>query len=469
MTHFHNAKIVATMWPAIDKETVLSKVVNNIDVFRINLSHGDEETKRKYIDIILKLDSSKTIILDMRWPEIRTKNKDMIKLKKGQTITIGYSEYFQDEEDQLLIDYPNPHRIPVGTIMSIDNDKVKIEITDHQEQILIGKVITRNALSINKVVDFENHIPKLPFLTEKDKQQIIWGIENKINLIALWYLRDAENVANIKEFLQQHGGQRVKVIAKIETNEAIENFDDIVAVSDGVILSREKLLTLVGEKKYEKQKAALIRQSHLLGKPILMSAGLSITGNHDKKILDALIEEIKLWVDAVLLTKETAVGGDPLDTVMMIYEMVNDIEYQPQTEYLLKDINKAEEDLVTDYIIYTAYKMAQELQVKAILCPTENWYTAARLSALKPPVPIIAFTKNDEAYRYMNLLRGVKSYKIASTFDYANVKQIGKEMIRILFKGNISLDDKVMIVHSQGNNGGPSVMNGVELYKFKDI
>lgn len=109
----------------------------------------------------------------------------MIKLKKGQTITIGYSEYFQDEEDQLLIDYPNPHRIPVGTIMSIDNDKVKIEITDHQEQILIGKVITGNALSINKVVDFENHIPKLPFLTEKDKQQIIWGIENKINLIAL--------------------------------------------------------------------------------------------------------------------------------------------------------------------------------------------------------------------------------------------------------------------------------------------
>lgn len=86
----------------------------------------------------------------------------------------------------------------------------------------------------------------------------------------------------------------MKVIAKIETNEAIENFDDIVAVSDGVILSREKLLTLVGEKKYEKQKAALIRQSHLLGKPILMSAGLSITGNHDKKILDALIEEIKL-------------------------------------------------------------------------------------------------------------------------------------------------------------------------------
>jgi hypothetical protein len=88
---------------------------------------------------------------------------------------------------------------------------------------------------------------------------------------------------------------------------------------------------------------------------------------------------------------------------------------------------------------------------------------------LKPPVPIISFTKNDEAYRYMNLLWWVKGYKIASTFDLKNVKQIGKEMIRILFKGNISLDDKVLIMHSQWRYWGPDTLNGVELYKFKDI
>lgn len=469
MTHFHNAKIIATMWPAIDKETVLSKVVNNIDVFRINLSHGDEETKRKHIDIILKLDSSKTIILDLRWPEIRTKNKELITLKKGQVITIWYSEYFQEEGKNLLIDYPNPLRIPIGTVMSVDNDKVKIEITGHKDHTLVGKVLIGNSLPINKVVDFDNHIPKLSFLTEKDKQQIVWGIENKINLIAVGNLRDRGNVADIKEFLQQHGWQRVKIIAKIETTEAIENFQSIVMDSDGVMLSREKLRILIGEQTHEQKKAELIRQAHFLGKPILMSAGLSITGEHDKKILDMLIEEIKLGVDAILLTKETAVGQDPLDTVMMIYEMINDIEYQPQTDYTLQDINFAEENLVTDYIIHNAYKMTQDLDIKAIICPTETGYTAARLSALKPPVPIIAFTKNDEAYRYMNLLRGVKSYKIASSFDYANIKQIGKEMIRILFKGNISLDDKVMIVHSQGNGWGSWQINGVELYKFKDI
>lgn len=130
------------MGPAIDKETVLSKVINNIDVFRINLSHGDEETKRKYIDTILKLDSSKTIMLDTRGPEIRTRNKDENIFKKNQILTIKYAEFFKhaDDDDTLFIDYPNMYRIEPGTIMSLDNDTVKITITENEDGVLKGKV-----------------------------------------------------------------------------------------------------------------------------------------------------------------------------------------------------------------------------------------------------------------------------------------------------------------------------------------
>lgn len=469
MSHFHTTKIIATMWPAIDKETVLSKVVNNIDVFRINLSHGDEETKRKYIDIILKLDSSKTIMLDLRWPEIRTKNKEDLTFTKDQVVEIAYSEMFQNNEEQLLIDYPNIQRIPVGTVMSLDNDRVKVEITEHKEDFLVGKILVPWSLRIHNVVDFDNYIPKLPFLTEKDKEQIIRWIDNKINMISVGYLRDAENIGHIKAFLNEHGGKRVKVIAKIETTEAIENFVSIVDASDGVILNREKISILLRHTQTKTTKDELIRLAHIHGKPVIISAGLTVTWKENESTIATLIEEIKLGVDAVMLTKESAVGEEPLDTIMMLYELVNDPTYQPTTTYQLTDINHSDDMLVTDYIVNLAYQASQQLDVKAIICPTESGYAPARLSALKPPVPIISFTKNDEAYRYMNLLWWVKGYKIASTFDLKNVKQIGKEMIRILFKGNISLDDKVLIMHSQWRYWGPDTLNGVELYKFKDI
>lgn len=469
MSHFHTTKIIATMWPAIDKETVLSKVVNNIDVFRINLSQGDEETKRKYIDIILKLDSSKTVMLDLRWPEIRTKNKEDLSFTKDQIVKIAYSEFFQNNSEQILIDYPNIQRIPIDTLMSLDNDRVKVQITAYEEDYLVGKIVVAGSLRIHNVVDFDNYIPKLPFLTEKDKEQIIRGIDNKINMISVGYLRDAENIGHIKAFLADNGGKRVKVIAKIETTDAIENFVSIVEVADGIILNREKITILLQHMQSSITKNELIRLAHLYGKPVIISAWLTVTGKDNEKAIKILIEEVKMGVDAIMLTKESAVGEEPLDTIMMLYELINDPTYQPNTSYELTDINHSEDMLVTDYIVNLAYQASKQLDVKAIICPTESGYASARLSALKPPVPIISFTKNDEAYRYMNLLWWVKGYKIASTFDLKNVKQIGKEMIRILFKGNISLDDKILIIHSQWRYAGPDTLNGVELYKFKDI
>jgi pyruvate kinase len=128
MNHFHNAKIIATMGPAIDKETVLSKVINHIDCFRINLSHGDEEVKKRYVDIINKLDNSKSVLLDTRGPEIRTKNKFEIECKLGKTMYLKYAEFFKEEEDTIFVDYANLENIPNGTIISFDMDEVIVEV-----------------------------------------------------------------------------------------------------------------------------------------------------------------------------------------------------------------------------------------------------------------------------------------------------------------------------------------------------
>lgn len=470
MNHFHNAKIIATMGPSIDKETILAKIINNIDVFRINLSHGDEETKKKYIDMILKLDSSKTIMLDTKGPEVRVRNKDELTLKKNQKIKICFAEFFKQEEGVLFIDYPNIHTITKGTIMSIDNDAVKIQITGQKDDYLLGTVTVGGTILINRGIEFENYIPKLPFLSEKDKKHIVRWVEHKINVIAISHIRNAENVSMVRQFLKDIWGQDVKIIAKVETKEALDNIEEIVQSCDGISLSREKLSLLVDPKKTDKKKYEIIELCNRYGVPVIMSAGLDTSGSQAsiKRTVATIVEEIKAGADAFLLGKETALDDDALDTVTMLYEVINDSKNKTTTNYLIDDLDFSTHP-ITDYIIYSAYRASKELPIKAIICPTESGYTPARLSSLKPEVPIIAFTKNDDAYRYLNLLRGVKGYKISSTFEYDNIKQIGKEIIRILFKGNISLDDKILIVHSSLQQNIPHMINGIELYKFKDI
>ncbi len=470
MNHFHNAKIIATMWPSIDKETILAKIINNIDVFRINLSHGDEEAKKKYIDMILKLDSSKTIMLDTKGPEVRVRNKDEVTLKKNQKIKVCYAEFFKQQDGVLFIDYPNIHTITKGAVMSIDNDAVKVQITGQKDDYLLGTVTIGGTILINRWIEFENYIPKLPFLSEKDKKHIVRWVEHKINVIAISHIRNAENIAMVKQFLKDIWGQDVKIIAKIETKESIDNIEEIAEACDGISLSREKLNLLIDPKKSEKKKYEIIQLCNKYGIPLIMTAGLDTTGSQAslKRTIGNIVEEIKAGADAFLLTRETALADDAIDIVTMLYEVINDSKNKTSTDYMLHDLDFTTHP-ITDYIIYSAYRASKELPIKAIICPTESGYTPARLSSLKPEVPIIAFTKNDDAYRYLNLLRWVKGYKISSTFEYDNIKQIGKEIIRILFKGNISLDDKVLIVHSSLQQNVPHMINGIELYKFKDI
>lgn len=469
MNNFHTAKIIATIGPAIDKETILAKIVNQIDIFRINLSHGDDDTRKKYVDMVVKLDSSKSIMLDTKWPEIRTRNRDETVFKKWKKVKILYAEFFRQEKNTIFIDYRNLDHVTIWAIMLIDNDTIAIEITENNDGELEWVVKKWGMLLINRNVEFENYIPKLAFLSEKDKKYIIWGAENKANMIAMSYIRDKENIDMIKTFLKEIHGQHLKIIAKIETLDAIHNIEDIVEHTDGIILDRRKLELLVGEENTENTKKNIIILCHKQGKPIIMRTGMNIRKKDNIKTVKTITDEIKSGIDTFMLTKETAVSEDPIDTVTMIYELINNKKNKTITAYSLEDVHIKPEKMITDYIIYNAYRTSKEVPIKAIICPTESWYTPARLSALKPEVPVISFTKNDEAYRYMNLLRWVKGYKISSTFDYTNIKQIGKEIIRILFKGNISLDDKILIVHSSLKQNTSNMINGMELYKFKDI
>lgn len=212
------------------------------------------------------------------------------------------------------------------------------------------------------------------------------------------------------------------------------------------------------------------------GKPFILSANfVKKTGKKDPASAlapDMVQGYLESGVDAFMLGSETAIGDDPIEAITGLYNAIIKYQSEMETNFAMGDVHIGAEKQITDYIIYNAYRTSKELDIKAIICFTDNGYSVGRISTLKPSIPIIAFTKTDDTYKYLNLLRAVKGYKISNTFDYDNVKRIGKEIIRIIFKGNISLDDKILIMHASDvidHENSSHLINGIELYKFKDI
>lgn len=460
------------MWPALDKETVLSKIINNVDIFRINIWHGDEETKKKYIDMVIKLDSSKTILLDTRGPEIRTRNKEEIFLEEGETIPVVASESFQDSDDVLFIDYHKTSELPIWSTIEIDSGSILLEIVEQNDNGCQAKILSGGMILINRQVEFEGYIPDLPYIGEKDKKHIVWGIEHQVNAISVSYTKSGSDIKVIKSFLNTVQWGHIRVIAKLETVEALADPTSIIQEADGIILNEKKLRILLEDQTaVDKKKKEIMHLCHTIGKPVSIITELE-TGNEEtlETQKQYIKDNLSIWCDAFMLTRTSAISQMTVENIIELYEIVNLESNKPiKTNYTLEDIPEDYEQMISDYITFTAYRSAKELPIKAIICPTESGYTPARLSSLKPDIPIIAFTKNDAAYRYMNFLWGVKWYKIAPSFEYTSIKQIGKEIIRILFKWNISLDDKILIVHSSLEQNTPGMINGMELYKFKDI
>ncbi len=476
MNSFHFPKLIATVWPSLAKETILSKVVNFVDIFKLNLSQGFDDIKKKYIDTILKLDNSKTIMLETKWCQIRCKNAE-IQLKKGDSIRIDFSEYQEDSKTIMYMDYIHLDQVPTGTKIIIEQSDCQLEVKHMHEQKLECNILAGWTITFNSNVLFQDYDPNIPFISIKDQKDIIRWLHAGVNMIIASSVKSAHNILELKEFLLNNDGKNVRIIARIETQEALNNYTQILDVCDGITFSREKLIELTYEEKvideYE-----LIRLCKQHAKPCIVEIKYDDIKADPKQdftqIMDGYVNEC---VDSFLLDEETSIGNDPLESINAVFEFLKknppeQVRSGDITPYYTKD-----ETEIIDYIVANAYRITRELYVKAIICYTSNGYVATKLSSMKIDIPVITFTKSDETFRYLTMLRGIKGYKISQGFNYENLKRIGKEMIRITFKGNISLDDKVLIIQAnesvqdndRTDHTQSGMINGVEVYKFKEI
>lgn len=462
---YHYGKVGTSIIPAISKETIISKMINFVDFFKINLSHGYDDSKKKYIDTINKLDNSKTIMIEIKGAEIRTKNSQSLQVKKWQELTVDFSEYFEDQDGTLFIDYLYINDMVVDTIISFEECAVVLKVLEVIDQKAQCKVINGWSIISNKIVNFENYVPKLDFVTERDKKDINRWLQVWINFFILSYVKNEDNIKEVKKFVKDTTDKDIIAYCKIDTMDGINNMENIIKTADGVFIDLEMLTELDNSIKPKH----ILKLASYYGKPVIMS--IDYTNLSDKNFQKTIYEYVRLGVASFLISSGELSGDEIVENLMSVHDVLAQISRDISVTSTQSDMYMSTDDYLTDYIIYTSYQIYQDLSARAIICYTDDWAIASKLASLKPNIPIIAFTKTDVTYRYLNMMRGVKSYKISSSFDYENVKKIGKEVIRVIFKGNITLDDKIIFVHASSTNTHQQnhMINGIEIYKFKEI
>ena len=468
MNNFRFTKIIAGVSPTLAKETVLSKVINMVDAFRITLSKGYDDNNKKYIDTLMKLDNSKTVILETKGNDVRIKNTGDLTVKKGETWTAEYSEYAQEGSAKIYIDYPDLGELKEGTILECKQSNVSLKIKSTKDDTAEVEVLDAGK---GKIIQYDrilfeglNEIDEEE-LSERDKKDILWGLEYGSHVLGVSCASSAEHIKSAREFLENNNAKEMKVFAKIETITWMKNLDEIIEAADGIIFAIDAFPSLKKENIIE-----TIRKIKQKGKPVLIT---KVTTCYGKDFEESFWKEIQEYskeaVDGIML-ETFLVEEEVFEAIEKTWNLLSDVENK-LNEKALERFEKEGDFEVRDYIIYNAFRSGTELWVKTAICFTDNGYTASRFASLAPRIPVITFTQSKETYRYLSLVWWVKGYKISQSFNYENLKKIGKEMVRMIFKWNISLDDKILILQANEtiDNDKGDMINGIELYNFKNI
>ena len=439
-----------------------------VDAFRITLSKGYDDNNKKYIDTLMKLDNSKTVILETKGIDIRIKNTWDLAVKKWDKWTAEFSDYAQEWLNKIYIDYPELWNLKEGTIITCQQSNVELKVLETKEDTAEvevieagkGKIIQYDRVLFRDLNNFaEDEI------SEKDKKDILRWLEYGSHVLGVSCTNSANHIKSAKEFLENNNAKDMKIFAKIETENWLKNLDSILEVADGIIFWIDAFPSLKKEDIIE-----IIRKIKDAGKPILLTkVAVEYWADFEKKFWDEILEYSKEAVDGIML-ETFLIEDEVFDAIEKTGNILSDIENK-LNEKALKRFEKEWDFEVRDYIIYNAFRSWNELGIKTAICFTENGYTASRFSSLAPKIPVITFTQSKETYRYLSLVWWVKGYKISQSFNYENLKKIWKEMIRMIFKWNISLDDKILILQANETIDSEKwdMINGIELYNFKNI
>ncbi len=411
-------KIICTMGPATDDEKVLKELIlAGMDVARLNFSHGTHEEALVRINRIKKvrdeLDLPVAILLDTKGPEIRLKTfkEGKVELKPGQKFDL-HTDDVEGDESKVSITYPNLTKdVTAGSRLLIDDGLIEMEVTSVKSDRISCIVKNGGVVSDRKGVNVPNISLSMPYMSDKDRSDIIFGIEQDVDFIAASFVRCAEDVAQVRQLLDKNGGKNIRIISKIENAEGVENIDDILRLSYGIMVARGDMGVEIDMQDLPVIQKRLIKKSYREGKIVITATQMLDSMIRNPRPTRAETTDVANAIydgtSATMLSGETAIGKYPVEAVktmaMIAVRAEMDIDYKKRLERL--DFNTNMD--VTNAISHATCTTAHDLNASAIIALTYGGGTARMLSRFRPQCPIIAPTMQEKARRQLNLSWGV--------------------------------------------------------------
>jgi pyruvate kinase len=413
-------KIVCTIGPASESvETLVKLIEAGMNVARLNFSHGDYQEHGARIKNIReaaeKTGKTVAILLDTKGPEIRTGNfkEGQAELIKGNTVYISMNEV-EGTAERFSITYPGLiDDVHVGSKILLDDGLIELEVEeiDQEKKELKTVALNTGLIKNKKGVNVPNVSVNLPGITEKDANDIKFGVEQGVDFIAASFVRRPSDILEIRELLEQHNAVDIQLIPKIENQEGVDNIDSILEVSDGLMVARGDLGVEIPAEDVPLVQKVLIRKCNTAGKPVITATQMLDSMQRNPRPTRAEASDVANAIfdgtDAIMLSGETAAGNYPVESVITMHNIAVKTETALDHQLILKNRSQSVDMTITDAISQSVTHTAMNLSVNAIITPTESGHTARMIAKYRPKAPIVAVTHNDAVNRKLALVWGV--------------------------------------------------------------
>ena len=415
-------KIVATLGPASESEEVLEQMIlAGTNVFRINFSHADHSDVAKRIQIIRelseKLNLHISILGDLQGPKLRVGViEEGAFVNPGDLVDFNTSAPFEGNAKSAYMTYKRfPLDVNLGEHILLDDGKLIFEVvSSDRKELVTAKVIQGGPFKSKKGVNLPNTNVSLPALTKKDVEDAIFAIEQKVDWIALSFVRNSEDLIELQDLIKKHSEHKIPIIAKIEKPEAIENIDKIIAYCDGLMVARGDLGVEVPAAEVPLIQKNLVLKAKKARIPVIIATQMMETMIDSLTPTRAEVNDVANSVmdgaDAVMLSGETSVGEYPVQVIETMTSILKSVENSPLIRVPQSPPNIRTPRFITKSVCYHAAHMANEINAKAICTLTNSGYTAFQISAWRPSAAVLVFTSNKRILSQLNLIWGVKAF-----------------------------------------------------------
>ncbi len=469
-------KIVCTLGPAVDDFKVLTKLcTSGMDVARFNFSHGDYAQQQKRIEVFKEVRDELNLpipmMLDTKGPEIRigTFEQDQVFLNDGSLFTLMH-DVCEGNSSMVYVNYEHLYEevFPGSTIL-INDGIVELEVIEIVDKNIKCRIVHGGKLTNRKSVNVPGLKLNLPTLTEKDRSDIIFGIYNGFEIIAASFVRKPEDILAIRDVLKENNASHIKIISKIENQEGVDNFDDILNVSDGIMVARGDLGVEIPMERVPTLQKEFINKCNAHGKVVIVATQMLESMTNNPRPTRAEVNDVANAVfdgaTCVMLSGEVAMGDYPIESVKTMSKIIkateNEIDYWqklgeiPRTSLVGKRSNLI--------VGHSLCEVAMQTNADAIFSLSSGGHTPQAISCFKPDCPIYAITPNISTARQLNLVWGVKPIFVSKAETSQDMIRDG---LRIAKEENLISDGQTIIIgesdtYTQTTNYGISMSKNI--------